>query len=118
MILSTDKAAYPINAMGMSKALMEKVMIAKSRILNNDKSIFCGTRYGNVMGSRGSVIPLFISQIKNNKDLTITDPTMTRFMMSLDDAVNLVDYAFEHANQGDLFIKKAPSSTIATLAAA
>ena len=118
VILSTDKAAYPINAMGMSKALMEKVMIAKSRILNNNKSIFCGTRYGNVMGSRGSVIPLFISQIKNNKDLTITDPTMTRFMMSLDDAVNLVDYAFEHANQGDLFIKKAPSSSIATLAAA
>ena len=114
--LSTDKAAYPINAMGMSKALMEKVMIAKSRILEDNKSIFCGTRYGNVMGSRGSVIPLFISQIKNNKDLTITDPTMTRFMMSLDDAVNLVDYAFEHANQGDLFIKKAPSSTIATLA--
>lgn len=118
VILSTDKAAYPINAMGMSKALMEKVMIAKSRILNDNKSIFCGTRYGNVMGSRGSVIPLFITQIKNNKDLTITDPSMTRFIMSLEDAVNLVDYAFEHANQGDLFIKKAPSSTIATLAAA
>jgi UDP-glucose 4-epimerase len=117
VILSTDKAAYPINAMGMSKALMEKVMIAKSRMLNN-KSIFCGTRYGNVMGSRGSVIPLFISQIKNNKDLTITDSNMTRFMMSLDDAVDLVDYAFENANQGDLFIKKAPASTIKTLAAA
>ncbi|MEL0008700.1 MAG: polysaccharide biosynthesis protein [Flammeovirgaceae bacterium] len=116
VILSTDKAAYPINAMGMSKALMEKVMIAKSRILNNNKSVFCGTRYGNVMGSRGSVIPLFISQIKQNKDLTITDPNMTRFMMSLDDAVNLVDYAFENANQGDLFIKKAPASTISTLA--
>jgi UDP-glucose 4-epimerase len=117
VILSTDKAAYPINAMGMSKALIEKVMIAKSRMLNN-KSIFCGTRYGNVMGSRGSVIPLFISQIKNNKDLTITDSNMTRFMMSLDDAVDLVDYAFENANQGDLFIKKAPASTIKTLAAA
>ena len=115
VILSTDKAAYPINAMGMSKALMEKVMIAKSRMLNN-KSIFCGTRYGNVMGSRGSVIPLFISQIKNNKDLTITDSNMTRFMMSLDDAVDLVDYAFKNANQGDLFIKKAPAATIATLA--
>lgn len=118
VILSTDKAAYPINAMGMSKALMEKVMIAKSRMLNNNKSIFCGTRYGNVMGSRGSVIPLFISQIKNNKDLTITDLNMTRFMMSLDDAVDLVDYAFENANQGDLFIKKAPASTIETLASA
>ena len=118
VILSTDKAAYPINAMGMSKALMEKVMIAKSRMLNNNKSIFCGTRYGNVMGSRGSVIPLFISQIKNNKDLTITDSNMTRFMMSLDDAVDLVDYAFENANQGDLFIKKAPASTIKTLASA
>jgi UDP-N-acetylglucosamine 4,6-dehydratase/5-epimerase len=118
VILSTDKAAYPINAMGMSKALMEKVMIAKSRMLNNNKSVFCGTRYGNVMGSRGSVIPLFISQIKNNKDLTITDSNMTRFMMSLDDAVDLVDYAFENANQGDLFIKKAPASTIETLASA
>ena len=118
VILSTDKAAYPINAMGMSKALMEKVMIAKSRMLNNNKSIFCGTRYGNVMGSRGSVIPLFVSQIKNNKDLTITDSNMTRFMMSLDDAVDLVDYAFENANQGDLFIKKAPASTIETLASA
>ena len=118
VILSTDKAAYPINAMGMSKALMEKVMIAKSRMLNNKKSIFCGTRYGNVMGSRGSVIPLFISQIKKNKDLTITDSNMTRFMMSLDDAVDLVDYAFENANQGDLFIKKAPASTIKTLASA
>ena len=118
VILSTDKAAYPINAMGMSKALMEKVMIAKSRMLNNNKSVFCGTRYGNVMGSRGSVIPLFISQIKNKKDLTITDSNMTRFMMSLDDAVDLVDYAFENANQGDLFIKKAPASTIETLASA
>ena len=117
VILSTDKAAYPINSMGMSKALMEKVMIAKSRMLN-DKSIFCGTRYGNVMGSRGSVIPLFISQIKNNKDLTITNPNMTRFMMSLSDAINLVDYAFENAKQGDIFVKKAPASTIETLASA
>jgi len=118
VILSTDKAAYPINAMGMSKALMEKVMIAKSRMLSNDNSIFCGTRYGNVMASRGSVIPLFIYQIKQNKDLSITNPNMTRFMMSLDDAVNLVDFAFENANQGDLFIKKAPAATIANLAAA
>ncbi len=117
VILSTDKAAYPINSMGMSKALMEKVMIAKSRMLN-DKSIFCGTRYGNVMGSRGSVIPLFISQIKNNKDLTITNPNMTRFMMSLNDAINLVDHAFENAKQGDIFVKKAPASTIETLALA
>lgn len=117
VILSTDKAAYPINSMGMSKALMEKVMIAKSRMLN-DKSVFCGTRYGNVMGSRGSVIPLFISQIKNNKDLTITNPNMTRFMMSLNDAINLVDHAFENAKQGDLFVKKAPASTIETLALA
>tara|TARA_A100001015_G_scaffold207756_1_gene232407 strand:- start:3036 stop:4046 length:1011 start_codon:yes stop_codon:yes gene_type:complete len=117
VILSTDKAAYPINSMGMSKALMEKVMIAKSRMLN-DKSIFCGTRYGNVMGSRGSVIPLFISQIKNNKDLTITNPIMTRFMMSLNDAINLVDYAFENAKQGDIFVKKAPASTIKNLALA
>ena len=116
VILSTDKAAYPINAMGMSKALMEKVMIAKSRMLKNNKLIFCGTRYGNVMGSRGSVIPLFISQIKNKKDITITNPKMTRFMMSLYDAVNLVDYAFDNANQGDLFIKKAPAATIKTLA--
>ena len=117
VILSTDKAAYPINSMGMSKALMEKVMIAKSRMLN-DKSVFCGTRYGNVMGSRGSVIPLFISQIKNNKDLTITNPNMTRFMMSLNDAINLVDHAFENAKQGDIFVKKAPASTIETLALA
>ena len=117
VILSTDKAAYPINSMGMSKALMEKVMIAKSRMLN-DKSIFCGTRYGNVMGSRGSVIPLFISQIKNNKDLTITNPNMTRFMMSLNDAINLVDFAFENAKQGDIFVKKAPATTIETLALA
>ncbi len=118
VVLSTDKAAYPINAMGMSKALMEKVMVAKSRILNSDKTIFCGTRYGNVMASRGSVIPLFIDQIKDNKPLTITDPNMTRFMMTLEDAVDLVLYAFEHANQGDLFVQKSPSATVGTLSKA
>jgi UDP-N-acetylglucosamine 4,6-dehydratase len=118
VVLSTDKAAYPINAMGMSKALMEKVMIAKSRILDNSKTIFCGTRYGNVMASRGSVIPLFIDQIKANKPLTLTDPNMTRFMMSLEDAVDLVLYAFEYGNQGDLFVQKAPSATVGTLAQA
>ena len=117
VILSTDKAAYPINAMGMSKALMEKVMISKSRTLNNN-TIFCGTRYGNVMGSRGSVIPLFISQIKSKKDLTVTNSKMTRFMMSLNNAVELVDFAFKNGNQGDLFIQKAPSSTLETLAEA
>ena len=118
VVLSTDKAAYPINAMGMSKALMEKVMVAKSRILDSNKTIFCGTRYGNVMASRGSVIPLFIAQIKENKYLTLTDPNMTRFMMTLEDAVDLVLYAFEHANQGDLFVQKAPSATVGTLAQA
>ena len=117
VILSTDKAAYPINAMGMSKALMEKVMISKSRTLGS-KSVFCGTRYGNVMGSRGSVIPLFIKQIKSKKDLTITNPMMTRFMMSLTNAVEFVDFAFENANQGDILIQKAPSATIETLATA
>jgi UDP-glucose 4-epimerase len=116
VVLSTDKAAYPINAMGMSKALMEKVMVAKSRILDSNKTIFCGTRYGNVMASRGSVIPLFIDQIKVNKALTLTDGNMTRFMMTLEDAVDLVLYAFEHANQGDLFVQKAPSATVRTLA--
>jgi UDP-N-acetylglucosamine 4,6-dehydratase len=118
VVLSTDKAAYPINAMGMSKALMEKVMVAKSRILDCNKTIFCGTRYGNVMASRGSVIPMFIEQIKENKYLTLTDPNMTRFMMTLEDAVDLVLYAFEHANQGDLFVQKAPSATVGTLAQA
>lgn len=118
VVLSTDKAAYPINAMGMSKALMEKVMVAKSRILDSDITIFCGTRYGNVMASRGSVIPLFIDQIKDNKPLTITDPNMTRFMMTLEDAVDLVLYAFEYGNQGDLFVQKAPSATVGTLAKA
>ena len=118
VVLSTDKAAYPINAMGMSKALMEKVMVAKSRVLDNNKTTFCGTRYGNVMASRGSVIPLFIDQIKENKALTLTDPNMTRFMMTLEDAVDLVFYAFENANQGDLFVQKAPSATVGTLAQA
>ena len=118
VVLSTDKAAYPINAMGMSKALMEKVMVAKSRNLDSSKTIFCGTRYGNVMASRGSVIPVFIDQIKKNKDLTITDPSMTRFMMSLDDAVNLVLFAFENAKQGDIFVQKSPAATIEVLAKA
>lgn len=116
--LSTDKAAYPINAMGITKALMEKVAIAESRNINNGKTIVCCTRYGNVMGSRGSVIPLFAKQITENKPLTITNPQMTRFMMSLDDAVDLVFYAFKYAVQGDLFIQKAPATTIAILAEA
>jgi UDP-N-acetylglucosamine 4,6-dehydratase len=118
VVLSTDKATYPINAMGMSKALMEKVMVAKSRNLDDTKIILCGTRYGNVMASRGSVIPLFINQIKTGKPLTVTDPNMTRFMMSLDDAVNLVLYAFNHANQGDIFVQKSPAATMLTLAEA
>jgi UDP-N-acetylglucosamine 4,6-dehydratase/5-epimerase len=115
VVLSTDKAVYPINAMGMSKAIMEKVMIAKSRNLDDSKTIFCATRYGNVMASRGSVIPLFIDQIKSGKPLTITDPGMTRFMMTLEDAVELVLYAFEHGKQGDLFVQKAPAATIEVL---
>lgn len=118
VVLSTDKAAYPINAMGMSKALMEKVTVARSRNLDDSKTIFCATRYGNVMASRGSVIPLFIEQIKAGKPLTITDPNMTRFMMTLEDAVDLVLYAFENAKQGDLFVQKAPGATIETLAKA
>jgi UDP-glucose 4-epimerase len=118
VVLSTDKAAYPINAMGMSKALMEKVMIAKARLLDSNISIFCGTRYGNVMASRGSVIPLFIEQIRGNRPLTLTDPNMTRFMMTLENAVDLVLYAFKNANQGDLFVQKAPSATVGTLAQA
>lgn len=118
VVLSTDKAAYPINAMGMSKALMEKVMVARSRNNNPDMQVFCATRYGNVMASRGSVIPLFVEQIKNGKPLTITDPNMTRFMMTLDDAVDLVIYAFENAIPGDLFVQKAPAATIETLAKA
>jgi UDP-glucose 4-epimerase len=118
IVLSTDKAVYPINAMGMSKALMEKLMIAKARAHGDSGTIFCGTRYGNVMGSRGSVIPLFISQILAGEPLTITDPNMTRFMMSIDDAVDLVVYAFEHGNPGDVFVQKAPAATIETLARA
>ncbi len=118
IVLSTDKAVYPINAMGMSKALMEKLMIAKARSLGGAATIFCGTRYGNVMGSRGSVIPLFISQILADEPLTVTDPHMTRFMMSIDDAVDLVVYAFEHGNPGDVFVQKAPAATIETVAMA
>ena len=114
--LSTDKAVYPINAMGMSKALMEKVMVAKSRELNDSETIVCGTRYGNVMASRGSVIPLFVQQILENRPVTITDPTMTRFMMSLDQAVSLVLYAFNNGNNGDIFVQKAPAATIELIA--
>lgn len=114
--LSTDKAVYPINAMGISKAMMEKIMVAKSRQLDDRHTIICGTRYGNVMASRGSVIPLFIDQILRNKPLTITDPMMTRFMMTLDEAVNLVLYAFDNAKNGDIFVQKAPASTIGNLA--
>lgn len=114
--LSTDKAVYPINAMGMSKALMEKVMVATSRNLENTDTVICGTRYGNVMASRGSVIPLFTKQVLNNEPITITDPTMTRFMMSLEDAVKLVFYAFEHGNNGDIFVQKAPAATLDILA--
>lgn len=116
--LSTDKAAYPINAMGISKALMEKVAIASSRNIESGKTIVCLTRYGNVMASRGSVIPLFLDQIKNNEPLTITDPKMTRFLMSLEEAVDLVLFAFQHGNQGDLFVHKAVSATIGDLATA
>tara|TARA_R110002124_G_scaffold170608_4_gene338201 strand:- start:8456 stop:9496 length:1041 start_codon:yes stop_codon:yes gene_type:complete len=116
--LSTDKAAYPINAMGISKALMEKVAIAASRNIPNNATTVCLTRYGNVMASRGSVIPLFQQQIKNGEVLTITDPSMTRFLMSLEDAVDLVLFAFEHGNQGDLFVNKAPAGTIGDLAQA
>ena len=118
VFLSTDKAAYPINAMGISKALMEKNVIARSRQLLKDDTILCLTRYGNVMASRGSVIPLFLNQIKEGKPITITNPDMTRFMMTLDDAVDLVLYAFEHGEQGDLFVQKAPAATIETLAQA
>ena len=118
IVLSTDKAAYPINAMGMSKALMEKVAVAKGRNLKDGQTIICRTRYGNVMASRGSVIPLFCAQISDGKPLTITNPDMTRFMMTLEDAVDLVIYAFEHGKQGDLFVQKAPAATIDTLAKA
>ncbi|HEM8712014.1 TPA: polysaccharide biosynthesis protein [Acinetobacter baumannii] len=116
--LSTDKAVYPINAMGISKAMMEKVMVAKSRNLEGLDTVICGTRYGNVMASRGSVIPLFVDQIHQGKPLTITDPNMTRFMMTLEDAVDLVLYAFEHGENGDIFVQKAPAATIAVLAEA
>lgn len=116
--LSTDKAAYPINAMGISKALMEKVAIAASRNIDENSTTVCLTRYGNVMGSRGSVIPLFLQQIQNNEPITVTDPNMTRFLMSLDEAVDLVLFAFEHGNQGDLFVNKAPAGTIGDLAQA
>jgi UDP-glucose 4-epimerase len=118
VVLSTDKAVYPINAMGISKALMEKVMIAKSRLCDPSKTILCATRYGNVMGSRGSVIPLFLKQLVNHEPLTITDPAMTRFLMSLDDSVNLVLHAFSNANPGDIFVQKSPASTIGDLAIA
>jgi len=116
--LSTDKAVYPINAMGISKALLEKVMVARSRNLTEKETVLCGTRYGNVMASRGSVIPLFIEQIKAGKPLTITDPDMTRFMMTLEDAVDLVLYAFSNGKQGDIFVQKAPAATIEDLAKA
>jgi UDP-N-acetylglucosamine 4,6-dehydratase len=116
--LSTDKAVYPINAMGISKAMMEKVMVAKSRNVDETKTVICGTRYGNVMASRGSVIPLFVEQIRADKPLTITDPNMTRFMMTLADAVDLVLYAFEHGNNGDIFVQKAPGATVEVLAKA
>lgn len=116
--LSTDKAVYPINAMGISKAMMEKVMVAKSRNLDDSKTVICGTRYGNVMASRGSVIPLFVEQIRAGTPLTLTDPNMTRFMMTLADAVDLVLYAFEHGNNGDMFVQKAPAATVEVLAKA
>ena len=119
VVLSTDKAAYPINAMGISKAMMEKVAIAKGRTLGKEaKTIICCTRYGNVMASRGSVIPLWVDQIKSGKPITVTDPNMTRFMMTLDDAVDLVIYAFEHGSNGDLFVQKAPAATLDVLAKA
>jgi len=118
IVLSTDKAVYPINAMGASKAIMEKLMVAKSRTVDGGTTILCGTRYGNVIASRGSVIPLFINQIKSRKSLTVTDPKMTRFMMSMDGAIDLVLYAFKHARQGDIFVKKATACTIGDLARA
>lgn len=116
--LSTDKAAYPINAMGISKAMMEKVFVAKSRNVDENQTLICGTRYGNVMASRGSVIPLFIKKIKNNEPLTVTDPNMTRYLMSLEEAVELVIHAFKHAENGDIMVQKAPASTVGDLAQA
>ena len=118
VLLSTDKAVYPINAMGISKAMMEKIMIAQSRLCDPQKTVLCATRYGNVMGSRGSVIPLFVKQLLAKEPLTITDPTMTRFLMSLEDSVDLVMYAFTHAQPGDIFVQKAPAATITDLATA
>ncbi len=116
VVLSTDKAVYPINAMGISKAMMERLIIAKANLYGNNKTILCATRYGNVMGSRGSVMPLFIDLIKKGKPLTVTDPQMTRFMMSLEDSVNLVLYAFKNAKQGEIFVQKAPAATVADIA--
>jgi UDP-glucose 4-epimerase len=118
VMLSTDKAVYPINAMGISKAMAEKLMVAKARMQGEDETVLCATRYGNVMASRGSVIPLFVSQLKEGKSLTVTDPNMTRFLMSLEDSVDLVLYAFEHGKQGDIFVQKAPASTVSDLAQA
>ena len=118
VVLSTDKAVYPINAMGISKAMAEKLMVAKARTQRQNEAVLCATRYGNVMASRGSVIPLFVSQLKEGKPLTVTDPNMTRFLMSLEDSVDLVLYAFMHGQQGDLFVQKAPASTVADLAQA
>lgn len=118
VVLSTDKAVYPINAMGMSKAMMEKVMVAKSRLCDPKKTTLCATRYGNVMASRGSVIPLFLEQLQSGKDMTVTDPNMTRFLMSLEDSVDLVLYAFENAKPGDIFVQKSPASTVGDLAQA
>lgn len=118
ILLSTDKAVYPVNAMGISKAMAEKAMVARARTATDDETVFCGTRYGNVMASRGSVIPLFVDQIKKGEDLTITDPNMTRYMMTLEESVDLVLYAFEHGEQGDMFIQKAPACTIFELATA
>ncbi len=118
VVLSTDKAVYPINAMGISKAMAEKVMVAKARLQQFNETVFCATRYGNVMASRGSVIPLFLSQLKDGRPLTVTDPHMTRFLMSLEDSVDLVLYAFTHGQQGDIFVQKAPASTVGDLAQA
>jgi UDP-glucose 4-epimerase len=118
IVLSTDKAVYPVNAMGISKAMMEKLMVAKARMRREGETVLCATRYGNVMASRGSVIPLFVRQIKEGKPLTVTDPTMTRFLMSLEDSVDLVLHAFEHGRQGDIFVQKAPASTVGDLAQA
>ena len=118
VVLSTDKAVYPINAMGISKAMMEKLMVAKSRLRNGGETVLCATRYGNVMASRGSVIPLFVELIKAGKSLTVTDPQMTRFLMSLEDSIDLVLHAFVHAKQGDIFVQKASASTVGDLAQA